>query len=194
MSKLPKSLRRDAELVVDVCMSVGQEDVVTIITDDDHSDEAAALAEVCVERGAFPVIASNEHQVRRGIADTRFPMAPPRNLHNAMTNSDEIIIITNLEWANRFAHVSAVKESCAANAKIAELEKKPPAEGNLPVLMLKSLLKVQAMENRVRLERLALAEVTLEVAFAVLHACGANNETHILRRIKRGQHLPEASA
>ena len=75
-----------------------------------------------MERGAFPVIASNEHQVRRGIADTRFPMAPPRNLHNAMTNSDEIIIITNLEWANRFAHVSAVKESCAANAKIASVE------------------------------------------------------------------------
>ena len=122
MSTLPKLLRRDTELVVDVCMSVGQEDVVTIITDDDHRDEAAALAEGCVERGAFPVIASNEHQVRRGIADTRFPMAPPRNLHNGMVNSDEIIIITNLEWANRFAHVSAVKESCAANAKIASVE------------------------------------------------------------------------
>ena len=46
---------------------------------------------------------------------------------------------------------------------ITELEKKPPADGNLVVLMLKSLLKVQAMENRVRLERLAMAEVTLEV-------------------------------
>jgi leucyl aminopeptidase (aminopeptidase T) len=49
-------------------------------------------------------------------------MAPPRNLHQAMVNSDEIIIITNLEWANRFAHVSAVKESCANNAKIASVE------------------------------------------------------------------------
>jgi leucyl aminopeptidase (aminopeptidase T) len=39
-----------------------------------------------------------------------------------MVNSDEIIIITNLEWANRFAHVSAVKESCANNAKIASVE------------------------------------------------------------------------
>lgn len=46
---------------------------------------------------------------------------------------------------------------------ITELEKKPPADGNLVVLMLKSLLKVQAMENRVHLERLAMAEVTLEV-------------------------------
>ena len=49
-------------------------------------------------------------------------MAPPRNLHQAMATSDEIIIITNLEWANRFAHVSAVRESCDNNAKIASVE------------------------------------------------------------------------
>jgi leucyl aminopeptidase (aminopeptidase T) len=115
-------MRRDAELVVDVCMSVEKDDVVTIITDDAHLEQADAAAQIAVERGAFPVIANNEHQVRRGVADTRFPMAPPRNLHQAMVNSDEIIIITNLEWANRFAHVSAVKESCAHNAKIASVE------------------------------------------------------------------------
>lgn len=122
MTELSEGLRRDAELVVDVCMSVEQDDVVTIITDDAHREQADALAQIAVERGAFPVIANNEHQVRRGIADTRFPMAPPVNLHQAMVNSDEIIIITNLEWANRFAHVSAVKESCANNAKIASVE------------------------------------------------------------------------
>ncbi len=116
------AVRKDAELVVDVCMSVEADDVVTIITDDEHVDQARVVAEVCVDRGAWPVIANNEMQVRRGRADTHFPMAPPRNLHQAMVNSDEIIIITNLEWANRFAHVSAVKESCANNAKIASVE------------------------------------------------------------------------
>ena len=30
--------------------------------------------------------------------------------------------MTNLEWANRFAHVSAVRETCAANVKIASVE------------------------------------------------------------------------
>ena len=49
-------------------------------------------------------------------------MAPPANLHQAMVGSDEMIIITNLEWANRFAHVSAVQETCAANGKIASVE------------------------------------------------------------------------
>jgi leucyl aminopeptidase (aminopeptidase T) len=104
------AVRSDAELVVDVCMSVEKDDVVTIITDDEHEDQARVVADVCVDRGAWPVIMNNETQVRRGRADTHFPMAPPRNLHQAMVSSDEIIIITNLEWANRFAHVSAVKE------------------------------------------------------------------------------------
>src|SRR3954452_6100811 len=120
--KLSPALRRDAELVAAVCMSVEADDVVTIITDDDHLDEANALAQVVVERGGYPVIANNEHQVQRAIADMKFPMAPPRNLHQAMTSSDEIIIITNLEWANRFAHVSAVRETCEANGKIASVE------------------------------------------------------------------------
>jgi leucyl aminopeptidase (aminopeptidase T) len=117
-----EEFRKDAELVVDVCMSVESGDVVTIITDDDHEDQARIVADVCVDRGAWPVIMNNETQVSRGLADTRFPMAPPRNLHQAMVSSDEIIIITNLEWANRFAHVSAVKESCGNNAKIASVE------------------------------------------------------------------------
>jgi leucyl aminopeptidase (aminopeptidase T) len=117
-----ESIRKDAELVVDVCMSVEADDVVTIITDDQHADQAKVVADVCVDRGAWPVIMNNETQVRRGLADTRFPMVPPRNLHQAMISSDEIIIITNLEWANRFAHVPAVKEACAHNAKIASVE------------------------------------------------------------------------
>ncbi len=112
----------DAALVVDVCMSVEPDDVVTIICDDDHGEQAAAVADLVVERGGWPVVMNNEMQVRRGRADVRFPMAPPRNLHQAMVASDEVIIITNLEWANRFAHVSAVKETCAANGKIASVE------------------------------------------------------------------------
>jgi leucyl aminopeptidase (aminopeptidase T) len=115
-------LTKDAELVVDTCMSVQRDDVVTIISDDEHQAQANAIARVVVERGAWPVIMNNETQVSRGRADTRFPMAPPRNLHHAMTSSDEVIIVTNLEWANRFAHVNAVKETCAANAKIASVE------------------------------------------------------------------------
>src|SRR5437870_6884459 len=115
-------LLQDAALIVDVCFGVEEGDVVTIICDDDREDEARAVAEVCVERGAWPVIMNNELQVRRGRADVRFPMAPPANLHRAMVGSDEVIILTNLEWANRYAHVNAVRETCEANGKIASVE------------------------------------------------------------------------
>lgn len=118
----PEEIRSDAELVVDVCMSVEADDVVTIICDNEHRVEADALAAVALDRGAWPVIMDNESQVKRGRADTHFPMAPPRNLEQAMVNSDEIIIVANLEWANRFAHVPAVKASCERNAKIASVE------------------------------------------------------------------------
>jgi len=122
MAVAEDTLLKDAALVVDVCMSVEEGDVVTIVCDDEHAWQAHAVADVCVERGAWPVVVNNETQVRRGRADVRFPMAPPGNLHRAMVGSDEVIIITNLEWANRFAHVSAVKETCAANGKIASVE------------------------------------------------------------------------
>lgn len=122
MAESGTKLGRDADLIVGTCMSVEQGDVVTIITDDAHVREADALAAGVLARGGFPVIMNNEAQVRRAMQDMRFPMAPPRNLHQAMVSSDEIIIITNLEWANRFAHVSAVRESCANNAKIASVE------------------------------------------------------------------------
>ena len=84
-----EEIRKDAELVVDVCMSVEEDDVVTIICDTDHRGEADALAGVALDRGAWPVIMDIEAQVRRGRADTHFPMEPPRNLHKAMTSSDE---------------------------------------------------------------------------------------------------------
>jgi leucyl aminopeptidase (aminopeptidase T) len=116
------NLLKDAALVVDVCLSVEDGDVVTIICDDEHAEHAAAVAAVVVERGGWPVVMNNETQVRRGRADVRFPMAPPENLHRAMVGSDEVIIITNLEWANRFAHVNAVRETCEANGKIASVE------------------------------------------------------------------------
>jgi leucyl aminopeptidase (aminopeptidase T) len=115
-------LLKDAALIVDVCFSVEAGDVVTIICDDEREDEARAVAAVVVDRGGWPVIMNNEQQVRRGRADVRFPMAPPPNLHRAMVGSDEVIIIANLEWANRFAHVNAVRETCEANGKIASIE------------------------------------------------------------------------
>ena len=115
-------MRASAELVVDTCFEVTEGDVVTIITDDRRKPEAEIVATVVSERGGLPIVANNETQIRRALADTHFPMVPPRNLHQAMVTSDQIIIMTNLEWANRFAHVPAVKESVANMARIGSIE------------------------------------------------------------------------
>ena len=115
-------MRASAELVVDTCFEVKEGDVVTIITDDRRKPEAEMVATVVAERGGLPIVANNEAQIRRALADTLFPMVPPRNLHQAMVTSDQIIIMTNLEWANRFAHVPAVKESVANMARIGSIE------------------------------------------------------------------------
>lgn len=122
MEKTEETLRSDAELIVDVCFEVAEDDVVTIITDNRRSPEADMLATVISERGGWPIVMNNDTQVRRALEDTHFPMVPPKNLHTAMVSSNEIMIVTNLEWANRFAHVPAVKESCAKGVKIASIE------------------------------------------------------------------------
>src|SRR5205814_10538331 len=68
---------------------------------------------------------------------------PPRNLHEAMGRSDEIIIVTNLEWANRCAHVPAVKQACENNAKICSVE---PGMGEWGL----TVEKIQAATQRAR--------------------------------------------
>ena len=64
MATAVDTLRKDAELVVDVCMSVEPDDVVTIICDDDHREQADAVARVCVERGAWPVPPASDARTR----------------------------------------------------------------------------------------------------------------------------------
>ena len=169
MAKLTAAMRKGAQLVVGTCMTVQKGDVVTIICDDAHRGQADAIARLCVEAGGFPVIMNNETQVSRGLADVRFPMAPPRNLHQAMINSDEIIIVTNLEWANRFAHVSAVKESCAHNAKIASVEegmgrwKLTPRDIEVATERARHAIKALEGEKRVRVTSKKGTDVTVGI-------------------------------
>lgn len=115
-------MRASAELIVDTCFQVQAGEVVTIIADKRRKEEAEMVATVAAERGAWPVVMDNDTQVRRALEDTHFPMAPPQNLHTAIVTADTTIIMTNLEWANRFAHVGAVKETCAANHRIGSVE------------------------------------------------------------------------
>ena len=62
---------------------------MTIICDDENREQAEAVAEVVVACGGWPVIMNNETQVSRGLQDTLFPMAPPKNLHDAIKIAED---------------------------------------------------------------------------------------------------------
>lgn len=116
------TLIKGARLVVETCFAVKAGDAVLVICDEDHRREAEAIAGVAVSLGAYPVVADISHHVSSALASMKVPMEPAKNLAAAMEASDVIIITTNLEWANRFAHVNPVAASVSKGAKIGSVE------------------------------------------------------------------------
>ncbi len=116
------TLVKGARLIVEHCMTVKENDKVLIIADDAHMHIAESIAGVAYSLGAYPLITNVTHHVTACMASMAVSMEPPEHLCQAMLHSDEIIITTNLEWANRFAHVNPVKDSVARGAKIASIE------------------------------------------------------------------------
>jgi leucyl aminopeptidase (aminopeptidase T) len=116
------TLFKGARLIVEHCMTVKAGDKVLIIADHDHMPNAEAMAGAAFALGAYPLIVNVTHHVSSALASMAVPMEPPAHLAEAMMHSDEIIITTNLEWANRFAHVDPVRASVAKGAKIASVE------------------------------------------------------------------------
>lgn len=116
------TLIKGARLVVETCFAVKEGDAVLVICDEDHRREAEAIAGVAVSLGAYPVVADVSHHVSAALASMKVPMEPAKNLAAAMEASDVIIITTNLEWANRFAHVNPVAASVKKGAKIGSVE------------------------------------------------------------------------
>ncbi len=116
------TLIKGARLVVERCFAVKEGDALLIIADEDHEREAKAIAGVAYSHGAYPTIADVSHHVSAALASMAVAMEPSKTVAAAMKASDVIIITTNLEWANRFAHVNPVAESCALGAKIGSVE------------------------------------------------------------------------
>ncbi len=117
-----QTLIKGARLVVERCFDVQEGDSVLVICDEDHRREAEAIAGVAVSLGAYPVVADVSHHVSAAMASMAVPMEPSKTVAAAMKASDVIIITTNLEWANRFAHVDPVAESVKLGAKIGSVE------------------------------------------------------------------------
>lgn len=116
------TLFKGARLIVEHCMAVKPGDKVLIIADHEHMMNAEALAGAAFAVSAYPLIVNVTHHVNSALASMEVPMEPPAHLAEAMIHSDEIIITTNLEWANRFAHVNPVRASVERGVKIASVE------------------------------------------------------------------------
>ena len=116
------TLIKGARLIVEECMKVEPGNAVLIITDTGRLTEAQALSGMCWAAGASPVIADVTPQVTAASVSMKAPMEPPANLAAAMVNSDVILITAVMEWANRFAHVDPVRQSCNRGARIASVE------------------------------------------------------------------------
>jgi leucyl aminopeptidase (aminopeptidase T) len=116
------TLIKGARLVVEECLKVEAGDAVLIISDSQRLPEAQAICGACWAVGARPVIADVTPHVTAASVSMKYPMEPPKNVAAAMVNSDVIIITAVMEWANRFAHVDPVRQSCEKGAKIASVE------------------------------------------------------------------------
>ena len=122
----PQSSRRasskDAALVVDVCFSVEEGDVVTIICDDEHADEATPSPTSASSAARWPVVMNNETQVRRGprgrpLPDGAAGEPPPRDGRLGRDDHHH-----QPRMGEPLRARDAVRETCEANGKIASVE------------------------------------------------------------------------
>lgn len=122
MTKSFTTLIKHANMVVNKCFDVQKGDNVLIIGDAEHMMEAQALSGCATQKGAHVLLADVTPYVNRCLYNMKESMAPAANLAGAMENSDVIMITTNIEWANRFAHVDPVGIACNKGAKVASVE------------------------------------------------------------------------
>jgi len=117
----PIPIFREASIVVNDGFRVEPNDVITVLADGDRMHEAHALAGAAAAAGGNVVLIDITQQVINGLLAPGIP-EPPKNISNAIVNSDVIIIKTNIDYAHRFAHTNAVRKAVDNNAKIASVE------------------------------------------------------------------------
>ena len=116
------TLIKGGRFIVETCMHVESGEKVVILYDEDHERHAKVLSGLCFALGAFPALIDMTPYVTAGQADTGYPMTPPDHIARAIVDAEVTLIYTNLEWANRFAHVPCVKETVDADHRIASIE------------------------------------------------------------------------
>lgn len=112
---------REASICIRKGYQVKPGDNVLVLTDGDHLDEAEALAAAANAESGKVALMDISPLVVQGLLRAEIP-EPPRHVASAVKASDVIIIKTNIDYAHRFAHTTAVREAVDSKARIASVE------------------------------------------------------------------------
>jgi leucyl aminopeptidase (aminopeptidase T) len=111
----------EAKLAIDHCYSVKKGENVAILTDQDHTVEAKALAAIAGQVGANVVLLDASAYVQAGMLTAGIP-EPPSHISSLMEKTQVFIIKTEMDFAHRFAHTEAARIVERNKGRIASVE------------------------------------------------------------------------
>lgn len=112
---------KEASVLVSQAYRVEKGESVLVLADDEHMQEALALASAVRAVDATPVIMNISSSVLDGMLAPGIP-EPPGHVAAAVENADVTMISVVIDYAHRFAHTAAVKRGVERMARIASVE------------------------------------------------------------------------
>jgi leucyl aminopeptidase (aminopeptidase T) len=114
-------MSKEASILVNKAYRVEKGESVLVLTDDEHMQEAVALASAVRAADAIPAVLNISASVLDGMLAPGIPEAP-KHVAAAVENADVTMISVIIDYAHRFAHTAAVKHGVEKMARIASVE------------------------------------------------------------------------
>jgi len=112
---------KEASVLVNRAYRVEKGESVLILADDEHMQEAVALASAVRAADGVPAVLNISASVLDGMLAPGIP-EPPKHVAAAVENADVTMISVVIDYAHRFAHTAAVKRGVEKMARIASVE------------------------------------------------------------------------
>ena len=119
--KSPITMVKEASILVHKAYRVQKGESVLVLADDEHMQEAVALASAARAADAIPAVLNISASVLDGMLAPGIPEAP-KHVAAAVENADVTMISVVIDYAHRFAHTAAVKRGVEKMARIASVE------------------------------------------------------------------------
>ncbi len=119
--KSPITMLKEASVLVSHAYRVEKDESVLVLADDEHMQEALALASAVRAVDGIPAVMNISSSVLDGMLAPGIPEAP-KHVAASVENADVTIISVVIDYAHRFAHTDAVKRGVERMARIASVE------------------------------------------------------------------------